>query len=177
MQTRVYMALPQVDRYRWIGRADSVAGAVLSRVRHSAVGDHWSPLPVKWVSETRNRMVCDFPIFHPIVRAVSKKALDAIHPMLVGSAETLPLAGLNGAYVGLHCVRWVEGCVVGDERSVVSSVHAPEYVPTLAHDACRGLDYFGVPELITKVFVSQAFVDAYIRSELTGLDFLAVPAG
>lgn len=173
----VFMAVPEVEVYRWISRVGDAAGAALSAVRHSPVLPHWSPLPVRWMKGMSKRPTCDFPIFHPVVRAISRRAISAVGPLIADSAELLPLDGLEGEFFGLHCVHWARGAFSAESATAPSGIHATNYVPTLVQSECPRRDFFGVWELVTKVFVSADFVEVYRQHQLTGLAFLPVPIG
>ena len=87
----------------------------------------------------------------------------------------LPLDGLDDAYVGVHCTRWLEGAanLAGVDQDK-TSIHSANFVPRLNAKAVAGYDVFGVPEMITKLFVSERFKDVVEQHELVGLQFKEV---
>ena len=165
----------QFNRYRWVGRRTDADGAVLVRVRYSAVAASWQPVGVNWVRETRSMPTCDFPTFYSIVRCFSRRALQALSALIEGGLEVLPLAGLADAYVGIHCIRWVEGAanLEGIDQDQVS-INSINFVPRLNAKAVDGFDVFGVPEMITKLFVSERFKVAVEQHRLVGFQFREV---
>ena len=54
------------------------------------------------------------------------------------------------------------------------SIHSANFIPRLNATAVAGYDIFGVPEMITKLFVSERFKDAVERLGLVGLEFREV---
>lgn len=161
-----------VDHYRWVGRRTDEDGAALVRVRHAAVAATWQPVGIEWVPETRRRPICDFPVFYSIVRCFSRRALEALSPCIEGGIEVLQLDGLDGLYVGIHCTRWIAGGanLSGIDQQRVS-IHSASFVPCLNAKAVAGYDIFGLPEMITKLFVSQHFKDVVEQQGLLGLEF------
>ena len=87
----------------------------------------------------------------------------------------LPLDGLDDAYVGVHCIRWIDGAanLAGVDQDKLS-IHSANFVPRLNAKAIAGYDVFGVPEMITKLFVSERFKDAVEQNGLVGLQFREV---
>jgi hypothetical protein len=173
---RFYMIVPQVDLYRWVGGRTEADGAILSRVRHASVGATWRPVNVEWIPETSRRLTCDFPIFYAFIRCFSRRALDVLAPYVKEGLEVLALNGLDGAYVGIHCIRWVEGAsnLEGVDQDRIS-IHSTLFVPRLRAKAIEGLDVFGVHEMPVKLFVSERFKTAVESNGLIGLDFHEVP--
>lgn len=172
---RFFLIDGTVDKYRWIGRRTEADGGVLARVRYAPVLDGWRPIGIVWVPETMGRSVCDFPIFYSIVRCFSHRAIEALLPYIKGALEVLPLDGLDDAYAGVHCIRWVEGAadLEGVDQSRIS-IHSSAFVPKLHAQSVAGLDVFGVPEMITKLFVSERFKNAVESAKLAGLEFREV---
>lgn len=168
-----YMVVPEVDMYRWVGRTSDAEGLMLAKVRHAPVADSWSPVAIDWVPETKNRLVCDFPIFHPIVRCCSRRASEVLSGFLTNNVELLPLVGLDDEYVGIHCINWLDGAHVRFDRD--DNIHSTMYLPTLRRQSVAGCEVFGVREMVTKLFVSARFRDAVIAHQLTGLEFHEVP--
>jgi hypothetical protein len=173
--TRYFLIDSEVDRYRWVGRRTDADGAALVRVRHAPVAATWQPVGIEWVPETKRRPTCDFPIFYSIVRCFSRRALQALSACIEGGLEVLPLDGLDDAYVGVHCIRWVEGAanLIGVDQDKVS-IHSANFVPRMNAKALGSYDVFGVPEMITKLFVSERFKDLVERQGLVGLQFREV---
>lgn len=173
---RYFLVDEEVDRYRWVGRITDEDGASLVRVRHSPVAATWRPIGVEWIPETRRRPTCDFPIFYSTVRCLSRRALESLSSCISGGLEVLPLDGLEDAYVGVHCIRWLEGAanLDGVDQDKVS-IHSANFVPCLKAKAIDGYDLFGVPEMITKLFVSERFKDAVEQHGLVGFRFREVP--
>jgi hypothetical protein len=122
-----------------------------------------------------DRPVCDFPIFYSIVRCFSHRAVEALLPYIKGTLELLPLDGLEDAYVGVHCIRWIEDAadLEGVDQNRIS-IHSSTFVPKLYAKSVAGLDVFGVPEMITKLSVSERFKNAVESNELVGLEFREV---
>ena len=171
----MFMAVPQADNYRWVGRRYDSDGLVLTTVRTEPVSAWWKPLPVEWLPETIRRPMCDFPIFHPIVRCISKRAASVLTPFSEGSLEFLPLLGLSDEYVSIHCIEWKQGLIAEhDDPSI--SIHSTLYAPRLERATVSGSDIFGVLPLVAKLFVSQPVKDAIEQAQLTGLDFHPVAA-
>jgi hypothetical protein len=174
---RYYLIDCETDQYRWVGRRTDADGAALVRVRHAAVAAAWHAVGIEWIPETQLRAICDFPMFYSIVRCFSERAVKVLAPYIDGGLELLPLDGLDGRYVGVHCIRWIEGAVNlegVDQRRV--SIHSFNFVPQLSESALKDCgDVFGVPELITKLFVSDRFKAAVEQHGLIGLQFREVP--
>lgn len=173
--SRCFLVDSEVDRYRWVGRRTEADGAALVRVRHAPVAATWQPVGIEWVPETKRRPSCDFPIFYSIVRCISRRALHALSAYIETGLEVLPLDGLDDAYVGVHCTRWLEGAanLAGVDQDK-TSIHSANFVPRLNAKAVAGYDVFGVPEMITKLFVSERFKDVVEQHELVGLQFKEV---
>lgn len=173
--SRYFLVDEEVDRYRWVGRLREEDGANLVRVRYSPVAATWSPVGVEWIAETKRRPTCDFPIFYSTVRCFSRRALELLAPYINGGLEVLPLKGLNDAYVGVHCICWLEGVanLEGVDQDKVS-IHSASFVPHLNATVIQGYDIFGVPEMITKLFVSARFKDAVEQNGLVGFRFREV---
>jgi hypothetical protein len=165
-----------VDRYRWVGGRTDADGAVLVRVRYASVAPTWRPVSVEWIPETIRRPTCDFPIFYSIVRCFSRRAIQVLASYIDGGLEVLAVDGLDDAYVGVHCIRWIEGAVnlEGVDQDRVS-IHSTAFVPTLRSKAIEGFDVFGAPEVVTKLFVSERFKAAVESNGLVGLEFREVP--
>jgi hypothetical protein len=172
---RCFLIDCEVDRYRWVGRRTEADGAALVRVRHAPVAATWQPVGIDWVPETKRRPTCDFPVFYSIVRCFSRRALAALSTCIEGGVEVLQLDGLGGDYVGVHCIRWIEGAanLTGVDQGKVS-IHSANFVPRLNAKEVAGFDIFGVPEMITKLFVSERFKDAVEQHGLVGLEFREV---
>lgn len=169
----IFMIVPSADSYRWVGRLTDEAGQVLAKVREAPVADSWKPLPVGWVPETRHRAVCDFPIFHPVVRCFSRRALAVLEPYC-NEVEFLALEGLEGGYVGVHCVSWISAA---DEKHIDREriiVHSTLYVPPLLRSAVLGHHIFGVSGFIAKLFVSAAVRDKIEAAGISGAEFYPV---
>ncbi|WP_442952986.1 double-CXXCG motif protein [Paucibacter sp. B51] len=173
---RCFLVDEEVDRYRWVGRLTEEDGANLVRVRYSPVASTWRPIGVEWIPETKRRPTCDFPIFYSTVRCFSRRALEALASCINGGLEVLPLDGLDDAYVGVHCIRWLEGAanLEGVDQDKVS-IHSANFVPRLEAKAIERYDLFGVPEMITKLFVSERFKNAVEQNGLVGFRFREVP--
>lgn len=172
---RYFLVDEEVDRYRWVGRLTEEDGANLVRVRYSPVAATWCPVGVAWIPETNRRPTCDFPIFYSTVRCFSRRALELLAPCINGGLEVLPLKGLEDAYVGVHCIRWIEGAANlerVDQDKV--SIHSANFVPRLNAKVIQGYDIFGVPEMITKLFVSERFKDTVEQNGLVGFRFREV---
>lgn len=173
--SRVFLVDGLLNKYRWVGPRSDSDGAMLVRVRHASVAAGWHPVGVQWVPETISRPDCDFPIFYSVVRCFSRKALQILSPIIGDALEVLSLDGLDDRYVGIHCIRWVEGAANFegvDQRRV--SIHSAAFVPCLYSQLIVGLDVFGVPEMITKLFVSERFKLAVESHKLSGLEFKEV---
>lgn len=173
---RYFLLDEEVDRYRWVGRLAEEDGAVLVKVRHKPVASSWRPVAVHWIPKTMNRPTCDFPIFYSTVRCFSRRALESLSTHMEGGLEVLPLEGLNDEYVGVHCIRWLEGAsnLAGIDQDKVS-IHSSNFIPTLRATAVDGYDLFGVPEMISKLFVSEHFKEAVEAHGLVGFRFREVP--
>ncbi len=172
---RCFLVDGEVDRYRWVGARTDVDGMTLVRVRHAPVAATWKAVGIDWVLETKRRPTCDFPIFYSIVRCFSRRVLHALSACIEGGLEVLPLDGLDDAYVGVHCIRWLEGAadLAGVDQDKVS-IHSANFVPRLNAKAVQGYDVFGVPEMVTKLFVSERFKDVVEQHGFTGLQFREV---
>lgn len=94
----------------------------MARVRHAPVAASWKPIGVEWLPETKDRRICDFTNFTPIVRCMSKRAARMLHPFLAGNVELLALEGV-GDYVGIHCVNWVDAADLRDVDQDGTSIH------------------------------------------------------
>jgi hypothetical protein len=174
--TRRYFLIDAVaDSYRWVGRRADVDGTAIVRVRHAPVAATWQTVGIEWVTGTEHRPTCDFPIFYSIVRCFSQRALRALSACTDGGLEVLTLNGLDGAYVGVHCVRWVEGAanLIGIDQNKVS-IHSTTFVPCINAIAVEGFDVFGLPEMVTKLVVSERFKSIVEKQGLTGLQFREV---
>lgn len=171
----MFMAVPQADNYRWVGRRYDSDGLVLATVRTDPVAVWWKPVPVEWLPETIRRPTCDFPIFHPIVRCISKRAESVLAPFSECSLEFLPVVGLSDEYVAIHCIKWQQGLIAEPDDPRIS-IHSTLYAPQLERATVSGSHIFGVLPLVAKLFVSQAVKDAIEQAQLTGLDFHPVAA-
>lgn len=170
-QTGCYMIVPEANRYRWLGWREDASGLALARVRYESVASTWKPLLVEWLPETAERSTCDFPIFHPVVRCMSKDAWIELSSLLKGGVEILPLNGVRDQYVGFHCVRWLDAADrVGLERDR-DEIHSTLFTPLLRSDAISGYDIFGVRDLVTKIFVSERVRSVVEERKLTGIEF------
>jgi hypothetical protein len=101
--------------------------------------------------------------------------MQTLGDLIEGSLEVLALDGLEDRYVGVHCIRWIEGAA--DLRGVDQanlSIHSTSFLPRLWSNAVEGQDIFGVPEMITKLFVSERFKDAVEQGGLVGFEFREV---
>lgn len=172
---RVFLVSNALDSFRWVGRRTEADGSALVRVRQAPVATSWKPVGVAWVPETRLLMECDFPVFYSIVRCFSQHAIRSLSGFIDGGLEVLALDGLDGRYVGVHCVRWIEGAVdlQGIDLAKVS-IHSNNFLPRLRADPVQGYDIFGVPEMITKLFVSERFKEAVEQCGLVGFEFREV---
>lgn len=168
------MAVPSADLYKWVGWNSEKSGAQLAKVREAPVADHWSPMSVHWVPETKNRLECDFPIFHPVVRAISNNAVNALGGFFGQAIEFLPISGIDERYQAFHCTNWIDAAVLdGVDQSKVS-IQSTLFVPRLRSDAIFDAEIFGVQGFVAKLFVSSDVRDRVINSGLTGLDFYEV---
>ena len=172
---RCYMVDCEIDRFRWIAPQTRAEGARLVQVGLAPVSATWKPVSVEWALGTKRRLICDFPIFYSIVRCFSRRALEALSPYTEGALEALPLDGLDDAYVAIHCIRWLDRAAsfTGVDQDKIS-IFSFNFVPRLNAGAVAGHDVFGVPELRTKLFVSERFKDAVERNGLIGLQFREV---
>ena len=169
----MFMAVPKVDHYRWVGRDSEADGAALAAVRMAPVAATWVPVNVSWLPETVDRPTCDFPVFHPVVRCVSRRAAEVLEPFSAGSLEFLPINGLGCGYVAVHCIHWVHA-LVPEVLPPSASIHSALYTPRLTRSAVTGLDVFGVEPMVTKLFVSSRVRAAVEAAGLMGLEFHAV---
>jgi hypothetical protein len=121
------------------------------------------------------RPTCDFPMFYSTVRCFSRRALESLAFCIKEGLEVLPLDGLADAYVGVHCIRWLDGAanLEGVDQNKVS-IHSANFVPALNAKVVQGYDVFGVPEMITKLFVSERFKEAVEQNGLLGFRFREV---
>lgn len=172
---RYFLIDSELDRYRWVGRRKEADGAALVRVRHAPVAATWQAVGIEWVTETRSRPTCDFPVFYSTVRCFSRRALAALSTCIEDGVEILQLDGLGGEYVGVHCIRWIDGAanLIGVNQDKVS-IHSSNFVPRLNAEAVANFDIFGTPEMITKLFVSEKFKYAVEKHDLVGLEFREV---
>lgn len=172
---RYFLLDEEVDHYRWVGTHKEEDERILVRVRYAPVAPTWRSIGVEWIPETKRRAACDFPIFYSIVRCFSRRALEALAFCTSGGLEVLSLNGLDDAYVGVHCIRWLEGAanLDGIDQDEVS-IHSANFVPRLHAKAMQGFDVFGVPEMITKLFVSERFKAAVEQNGLVGFRFREV---
>lgn len=172
---RCYMVDCEIDRFRWIAPQTRAEGSRLAQVGLVPVSATWKPVSVEWARGTKRRPICDFPIFYSIVRCFSRRALEALSPYTEGALEALPLDGLDDAYVAVHCIRWLDCAAnftgVDQDRISIFSVN---FVPRLNAEAVADHDLFGVPEIRTKLFVSEHFKNAVERNGLIGLQFREV---
>lgn len=168
-----FMVVPQIDRYRWLGGKSRAESAFLAKIRVNPIAPEWTPLPVSWVSGTEQRELSDFPIFHPIVRCMSKRALDVLGEALKDDVEFLPLNGVDGGYIGFHCTRWME---VSDLSSVPKnvSIHSTGFVPRFHKGKIVNSNAFADPRMVAKLFVSQRVKELVEDNNLSGLDFYNV---
>jgi hypothetical protein len=172
---RVFLVNNALDRFRWVGGRTEADAAALVRVRQPPVSASWKPVGVAWVPETARRLECDFPVFYSIVRCFSQQAVQTLSGFIDGGLEVLALDGLDGRYVGVHCIRWIEGAA--DLRAVDQakvSIHSTNFLPRLWAGAVQGHDIFGVPEMIAKLFVSERFKDTVEQCGLVGFKFQEV---
>lgn len=177
----LYLVAHVDDEFRWIGPldGDKEAQQRLGRVRFEAVRESWVAIQIGWLPETVDRAISDFPTFWVGVLAVSRRAREVLNELLEPAGEFLPLDGLNGEYVGYHCLRTQ---VAVDEaetekalkQTAIRSFASPTFLPVLQKKAIDDIDVFRLPQSFGKLFVSQRFKDEYERAGLSGLDFRAV---
>jgi hypothetical protein len=165
----MFLAVPKADSYRWIGRSSETDGRSLSKVRFDQVLPSWQKLSVGWVKETQERPPCDFPIFHPVVRACSLRAAEVLRNLAGDSIEFLPLKGLLGQYVGFHCTRWLDA--LAPDQGPTPSIHSTLFVPRLRARNVLGECIFGVRPMVAKLFLSASVKDAICEAGLSGLEF------
>jgi hypothetical protein len=170
----VYLAKPQTDLFRWVTSTNDEDGRRLTAVRLNAVSASWVPMRVEWIPETAGRALCDFPIFHPFVKCISRRAADVLAEYLSGNVELLTLQGLAHQYVGYHCINWVDAINLSGVDVKKISINSTLFVPRVSRRKAERHAVFGLPETPTKLFVSQQFKEAYDSEQLTGLDFVEV---
>jgi hypothetical protein len=177
-----FMLENQVDRFKWVGAADSDSGAYsrLLRVQFAPVVD-WRPVAIEWLGETRDREECDFPIFVPTLLCVSVRAIDVLGGFF-RAGELLDLTGLDERFRAFHCLSAVDAMDEVATKGALKhqkgrSLASPTFVPVLSRAALGSQAIFRIPQAVNKIFVREAFRKAYESARLTGLNFLPVVLG
>lgn len=136
------------------------------------VSKTWEPMLMRIVPETADRPTSDFPHLTNNLPAVSESAAKVLRPLIAEHVEFLPLICPDGTYYALNVVTEVDAL---DEDQSDILYNASGYILKFQRhvfklDKCQGIPIFRIPQT-TVPFVTDTFVEAVERAELTGFRF------
>jgi len=172
----VYLLLPDPDRYQSMLPARPEDGAVFERFRGKPLHGTWTPpLKVEIRRKSERGTVLsesDFPChFWPGVIVFSERAVTALHDLLEGWGELLPLTCSDGTYFAFNVTRVVEA--LDTEHSTlklfstgrIMRVERYEFFP----DRVRDEVIFKEPRLhLIDAYVTSPFAERIATAGLLG---------
>jgi hypothetical protein len=175
---RIFELRPDVERYRWLTLVRESDFNVLSDLDGSPVGIKWTPLATEWIDDDLNagKPKSDFPTLGS-TPVFSERAIDTLVDLLVEHGEVLPLALVDGGgYFIFNTTRTVDA--LDEERSSVVRFPSSGRIMRIDKYAFSGdaplFPIFRIPQMRSKVFVTDPFVERVTDSALTGFDFSLV---
>ena len=168
------MLKPTLEAFRHIGCTNDRDRLTVIRLPMRRVAGSWTSLQVRWVPETRDRPICDYPNFAIKLEAYSRRAADALRPFLVDNGELLKLRGLNDRYIGYHLLSVSDA--LNKSRSDISYDRIDKVVSQIwkavfKKPKLEGFSMFRVRGNYSHVFVQRPFVDVVEEAGLTGFCF------
>lgn len=152
-------------------------GLKLVQLRGPLMPNGIGPVEVEWMPGTEGTAISDFPYFRSNILCMSIRAHADLHDLIDKCGQWISLTGLD--YIAFYCTNIVD--VLDNDltdryrsKSGISSVHATSFVPILKHAAVSKGPIFRVPEIPSKHFVDEDFIDIYRIAGLTGLEFYPV---
>ncbi len=134
----------------------------------------WIPVSVE--ADEDDSPPCDFPVLSGSIPAFSRRAADALEPLLRGNGELLPLRSNAGEYFALNVTRVVNALNVSHSEIAYFPDGKVLDITRYAFDAQRvpPNDIFKIPQVGTRLFVSERFAKTVEEWRLTGFLFKAV---
>lgn len=172
----IYLIQPDVNNYRGLLFTDMEKNweLVYCFLDGIQMKKAWIPLMVE--PDEDGGPYGDFPVLCSTIPAISGRAANALEPLLSGNAELLPLRCDAGEYYALNVTCVVDALNV--EQSEIA--HFPDGsimdIKRFAFHALRAPanDIFKIPQIGTRLFVSERFVQTVEQHQLKGFLFSAV---
>src|SRR6266513_662719 len=179
MTKTVYRLDADPDRYRWLTVVDPPDWDRLELLRSGKpVSSGWTPIAVVDLveyDEDERKPRCDFPVFGS-VPTFSERAATALHDVLAGNGELLPLVG--AAFFVYNVTRVVDA--LDEQRSTLTRfassgriMKVERYV--LKDDQLQDAPVFKLPQYCrVAVFVNDVFRSFALQAKLTGCRFAPI---
>lgn len=122
----------------------------------------------------RVRKFNDFPCIDLTIPAFSERSVAALGEFLTSAGELLPLNSDSGTYYAFHNRTVVESLVISTSEIIwfstppkrVLDIERFEFDP----DTIKEHSVFTIPEMPTKLFVTQRFIERIEEAQLRGFD-------
>jgi hypothetical protein len=172
----VYLLASDADRYENLTVAEGAdVNALLDGFDGRPMRKSWSPLEVEVIRDSRHsgRPESDFPLLFGPVPVLSDRAARALGELLDGAGELLPLGGEGDGYHILNVTRVIDA--LDEQRSQFKRFPSSGRIMRVLRYAFRpeaigDVAIFKLPQTVkSDVYVTDRFVDAVRRHELTGL--------
>lgn len=167
---RTFELQPDSENYRWLTLVRESDFNVLADLPDSRRENDWIPLAAEWIDDALNegKPESDFPTLGS-TPVFSRRAVDALSDMLIENGELLPLALANGNYFVYNTTRVIDA--LDEERSELvrlSTGRVMRVVKYVFHQTVGFTPVFRIPQLRTKVFVTDRFMERVTTAGLTG---------
>lgn len=118
----------------------------------------------------------DFPILSGCISVFSRRAAGALEPLLRGNGELLPLRCDAGEYFALNVTRVVDALNADHSEIVYLPDGQVLDIKRFAFNArsVPANDIFKIPQVGTRLFVSERFAETVEESRLKGFLFKSV---
>jgi hypothetical protein len=166
------------NRFESILVGDALQDLIAMHTRQERVAQRWKPISVM---APRPLTVGDFPslVEFAVIPVFSKRAWDALRPLLEPAVEALPLVHPSGEYVLINVLEQLD-CL--DEtrstltRNEVSGRVNRVYAYAFRQDLIEGKRIFKTPlKSAAELFVDEEFRHCVESNELKGLKFKPLP--
>lgn len=165
------------DRYLWLNMTVHDDFDLLHSMEGKSICDIWRTPRVHPIKEKGfpDRPIGDFSTIGGVTPVFSERAAIALHEILEPHGELLPLIAKEGTYFAFNVTTVIDA--LDEEHSTLvrfPSSHKVMHVYQYSFHPERlcGATIFKIPQnLRSRVFVTEAFVDAVSRTNLVGFRF------
>jgi RNA polymerase subunit RPABC4/transcription elongation factor Spt4 len=170
---RIYRMRANVNNYRTLQSVEDGIVQYYRRFDGTPLEDPSRVRPLVVRRENADTPIGDFPGLTSHIPVFSQKGVEALGEILDSAGEWVPVLcrDCDAIYVGLNVTGLVDALDV--DRSVVKRYRSGRIMRVIryafAADALQDVTVFKIPETaVQEVYVTQPFVDAFVRSSLRG---------